>query len=334
MVGLLVLGLQGSPRKKGSSDYLLNAFMQALSALGADTHILDIPRMNIRPCIGCGYCEKKGFCVIDDDEMATSVYAKLRNADVVVAASPVFFYSVTAQLKVMIDRTQALWSRKYRFKLTDPLATTRKGFFLSMGGSQGKNLFTGVRLVTNYFFDAIQAAPSGGLTYPDIETRDDFSSVPNLQTEIDEAAKTLASALLKRQRVLVLGETNDIRSQMVTALIQYHAGTHFQVCTAGSLPAPEIHPDVIATMAEIGLDVAFRQTYSYESVRNFKPDHIITMSPHVQIPTKHQAKIWVWNLPDPYENTNIKIKELLVSIQKHVDDFHKNLKIQPGTVQK
>ena len=105
-VGLRVLGLQGSPHKKGSSDYLLNAFMQAVSDLGADVQVLDIPRMNIRPCIGCGYCEKKGVCVIDNDDMAADVYALLRSHEVIVAASPVFFYSVTAQLKAMIDRLQ------------------------------------------------------------------------------------------------------------------------------------------------------------------------------------------------------------------------------------
>ncbi len=318
-----VLGLQGSPRNKGSSDYLLTAFMQAVSDLGADVQVLDIPRMKIRPCIGCGYCEKKGVCVIDDDEMAASVYTKLKNAEVVVAASPVFFYSVTAQLKAMIDRSQTLWSRKYRFKLADPLATTRKGFFLSMGGSRGKNLFTCVQLVTNYFFDAIQATPSGNLTYPAIETRDDFHTLPKLQTDIDVAAKNLLSSLLKRQRLVVLGKRNDIRSQMAAALIQYLAGTRFQVLSAGSEPAQEVHPDVVSSMAEIGLDMAFRKPSSMESVQTFNPHQIISMSPDIQIPNKDQAQIWTWDLPDPYENTNIAIRELRESIQKNVDAFIK-----------
>jgi len=323
MVVLLVLGLQGSPKKKGSSDYLLTAFMQAVSDLGADVHILDIPRANIRPCIGCGHCEEKGVCVIDDDEMATSVYAKLRQAEVIVAASPVFFYSVTAQLKTMIDRTQALWSRKYRFKLVDPMSSTRKGFILSMGGSRGKNLFTCVKLVTNYFFDAIQAAPSGSLTYPAIETPDDFHTVPHLQSDIDDAAKNLLSALLARQRVLVLGQNNDIRSQMTAALIQYHAGTRFQVLSAGTESSQEINPEVLSTMAETGLDMAFRTPYSINSTRTVTPHHIIGMSSDIQIPAHRQARVWMWDLPDPHAEPTVPIQVLRQQIQDNVDDFIK-----------
>ncbi len=323
MVCVQVLGLQGSPRKKGSSDYLLNAFMKAISDLGADVKILNIPSMNISPCIGCGYCERKGVCVIDDDDMAAGVYTNLRDAEVVVAASPVFFYSVTAQLKALIDRTQALWSRKYRFKLADPLAPTRKGFFLSMGGSRGKSLFTGVQLVANYFFDAIQATPGGGLTYPAIEIRDDFNTLPNLKTDIAEAAKNLMSGLLGRNRVLVLGKKNDLRSQMTAALIQYRAGTRFQVCTAGSEPAREVHPDMVSTMAEIGLDMAFRQPSSIESIQAFNPDHIITMSPDIRIPADLQAQIWVWDLPDPHGDTKVSIQALRNQNYKKVDEFLK-----------
>ncbi len=323
MDGLYVLGLQGSPRKKGSSEYLLTAFMQVVSDLGADVEILDIPRMNVRPCIGCGYCEKKGVCVIDDDDMATGIYAKLRQAEVVVAASPIFFYSVTAQLKTMIDRSQAFWSRKYRFKLADPLSSTRKGFCLSMGGSSGKNLFTCVRLVTNYFFDAIQAVPSGSLTYPNIENRDDFNALPNLQTDITEAAKNLILPLLERPRILVLGKTNGIRSQVAAALIQFHAGSRFEVLSAGSDPAREISPDIVSTMAEIGLDMAFRQPQSMESAQAFNPDHVIRMSPDIQIPVNHQGQVWTWDLPDPHGDAHISNQTLRKLIQDKVDEFLK-----------
>ena len=116
---MLAIGLQGSPRKNGSTNYLLEHFMEELEAQGATTTIIDVPRRDIRPCRGCGFCEKKGFCVIDDDDMSKEIFGLLREAEIVVAASPVFFYSVTAQLKALIDRSQALWSRKYRFRFAD-----------------------------------------------------------------------------------------------------------------------------------------------------------------------------------------------------------------------
>jgi len=299
---MLVIGLQGSPKKNGSSDFLLKHFLAEVEKMGVDVQTLDIPRMNIRPCIGCGHCEKTGFCIIDDDDMSATVYPLLRKAQVVVAASPVFFYSVTSQLKALIDRTQALWSRKYRFRLSDPLSTTRKGFFLSMGGSRGKKLFDGIHLVATYFFDAIDADYSGSLTYPGIETASDFQKKPDLNLEISKTAHAVMSSLLARKRILFLGRHDDIRIRMARALIQHHAGSRFHVVATGNEPAQAIeelrsgqkasrpgqkpaltprhakhsrtaeptgdartvavHPGVMEAMAEIGIDMAFLQPQS------------------------------------------------------------------------
>ena len=88
---MLVLGLQGSPRKKGNTSYLLSTFMEEAAALGANTRLVDVTRKNILPCKELVVCEKKGFCPIDD-EMKHDIYPLLRAADVIVAASPVFFY--------------------------------------------------------------------------------------------------------------------------------------------------------------------------------------------------------------------------------------------------
>ena len=319
MVSMLVIGLQGSPRKKGSSDYLLKAFMTEVEKTGVEVQILDIARMNIRPCLGCGYCEKKGFCVIDDDDMAASVYPLLRQAQVVVASSPVFFYSVTAQLKALIDRTQALWSRKYRFRLSDPLSTTRKGFFLSMGGSRGKKLFDGIHLVATYFFDAIDADFNGSLTYPGIETSADFKNKPALGFEISKTAHALMSPLIERKRVLFLGKHDDIRTQMAGALTRYHAGSRFHVLTAGDEPAQAIHPGVVDAMAEIGIDMAFHQPSSRsKTIQEYRPDIIISMGNDIDIPAVPGAMTSVWNLPDPQHAPFELIVQLREQIRENV----------------
>ena len=116
---MLALGLQGSPRKKGNSDLLLAMFMDALQHRGAVTHTIEVTRRHIEACKELTVCEKKGFCPIDDD-MGREIYGLLRQADIIVAASPIFFYNVTAQLKALIDRCQTLWARKYVLKLKDP----------------------------------------------------------------------------------------------------------------------------------------------------------------------------------------------------------------------
>jgi multimeric flavodoxin WrbA/protein-tyrosine-phosphatase len=319
MVPMLVIGLQGSPKKKGSSDYLLKHFLKEVEKTGVEVQTLDIARMNIRPCIGCGHCEKKGFCVIDDDDMAVSVYPLLRKAQVVVAASPVFFYNVTSQLKALIDRTQALWSRKYRFRLSDPLSKTRKGFFLSMGGSRGKKLFDGIHLVATYFFDAIDAHVSGSLTYPGIETSADFQKIPDLDQMLCKTAHALMSPLLERKRILFLGKRDDIRIQMARALTQYHAGSKFHVVTSGTTPAQAIHPVVVEAMTEIGIDMAFLQSRSpSNAIQEYRPDIIVTMGNDIEIPAIPNVMTSVWNLPDFQHASSEQIGQLREQICENV----------------
>ena len=72
---MLVLGLQGSPRKKGNTHYLLSAVLDAAEGLGARTLKLEVARRNIQPCESYTVCEKKGVCPIKDD-MQREVYGK------------------------------------------------------------------------------------------------------------------------------------------------------------------------------------------------------------------------------------------------------------------
>ena len=108
---MLILGLQGSPRKGGNTDTFLASFLEKAGQAGAAVKTIQVARAGIVPCKGCGYCETHGTCVISDDPMSTEIFGLLRQADLVVAATPVFFYGISAQLKVLIDRCQTLWSR-------------------------------------------------------------------------------------------------------------------------------------------------------------------------------------------------------------------------------
>ena len=149
---MLVLGLQGSPRKKGNTNYLLSAFMEAVGKRGVQTHIVDVTQKNIEPCKEYVVCEKKGFCPINDD-VKDEIYPLMRRAEVVVIATPIFFYNMTAQLKAVIDRCQTFWARKYKLKLKDPGASMRRGFLLAVGAStKGKNLFDGLHLTARVLF--------------------------------------------------------------------------------------------------------------------------------------------------------------------------------------
>jgi multimeric flavodoxin WrbA len=198
---MLVLGFQGSPRKKGNTSFLLSTFMQAAESLGAQTRIIDVTQKNIIPCKEYVVCEKKGFCPIDDD-IKTEIYPLIRQAEVVVLASPIFFFNMTAQLKAVVDRCQLFWARKYKLKLTDPAKKTKRGFVLSVGASKGKNLFEGLQLTAKYFFDAIDARFEGSLTYREIEGPKDMSKHPKVRADVEKAAADLIRPLIGRKKIL------------------------------------------------------------------------------------------------------------------------------------
>jgi len=211
---MFVLGLQGSPRTKGNTSILLSTFLEEAQRIGAFTQRLDVARMNISPCLECGTCDEEGFCPVDDD--MEQVYPMLRQADIIVMATPIFFYGATAQLKALIDRSQALWSRKYVHKLVDPGRRWRRGFLLSLGATKGKNLFDGVTLTAKYFFDAVGASFDGSLTYRQIENAGEIAKHPSALKDAREKAGEIATPFLKRKKLLFVCTENACRSQMAS----------------------------------------------------------------------------------------------------------------------
>lgn len=102
-----VLILSGSPRKNGNSDILCDEFMRGATEAGNEAEKIRVAEKNVGYCRACYACKKSGKCVIDDD--MSDILQKMIDADVIVLASPVYFYSIDAQLKALIDRTVARW---------------------------------------------------------------------------------------------------------------------------------------------------------------------------------------------------------------------------------
>ncbi len=102
-----VLILSGSPRKNGNSDLLCDEFMKGTLESGNEVEKIRVAEKNIGFCRACYACKETGVCAIKDD--MAEVLQKMIDADVIVLASPVYFYSIDAQLKALIDRTVARW---------------------------------------------------------------------------------------------------------------------------------------------------------------------------------------------------------------------------------
>ena len=103
-----VLILSGSHRNGGNSDILCDEFMRGAIESGNETEKIRVAAKKIAPCYACYHCRDHGGACVQKDDMA-EVLQKMINADVLVLASPVYFYSIDAQLKAVIDRTVARW---------------------------------------------------------------------------------------------------------------------------------------------------------------------------------------------------------------------------------
>ena len=147
-----VLAIYGSPREEGNTDILMEEFTRGAQEAGAAVERVFLRKLKMTPCLEIYGCMETGQCVIRDDFQA--LYMQLAAARAIAVASPIFFYTVSAHTKIMIDRCQSAFVNKYCRK--DRISEImRPGIFLSVGATRGKQLFDGALLTMRYFFDAI-----------------------------------------------------------------------------------------------------------------------------------------------------------------------------------
>lgn len=317
---MFVLGLQGSPRAKGNTRILLSAFLDEVENLGGSVSTLNTTQMKVMPCLGCGVCERKGYCHQDDDMQAA--YPLLRKADLVVLATPIYFYGPTAQLKAFIDRSQALWSRKYALDLEDPGRKWRKGFLLAVGATKGKNLFDGTNLTAKYFFDAVGAGFEGTLGYRKVENVGDMDAHPTALAEAGAKAKELSASFLNRKKVLFVCRENACRSQMAAAFARQMAGDRFEVESAGSAPAETVNPMMEKVMVEKGIDMAYLKPSALSDLPDaWQPDILVSMGCEDTCPTFPGAVTEEWDLPDPSKESLDFMRNVRDQVEKRIRGF-------------
>jgi len=176
----------GSPRKNGNTEILAGAVINGIKEDGGKVEQVRLSKFNINPCVGCGSCEETGRCVIDDDMQ--KLYPRIDKADCVIIASPIYFYGVSAQTKLFIDRTQAMWSRKYVLKqsMKGDGSLKRFGIFISVAASRGKRVFDGAALTAQYCFDAMDINYGGKVVVPGIDRKGKMATA---HLELERARK-------------------------------------------------------------------------------------------------------------------------------------------------
>ncbi len=185
----------GSPRRKGNTALMLKKAIEGAKDAGAEVTEIVLRDKKLSPCLEIYGCRDTGKCVIKDD--FHEIADQMLESNGVMLASPIFFYSVSAHTKMLIDRCQSLWMKKYHIEKADRnnWIPKRKGLFISLGATNGKKLFDGPLLTVRYFFDVLDMELHKSLLYRGIDNEGEIMDYPGYLEEAYQAGKDLVEAV-------------------------------------------------------------------------------------------------------------------------------------------
>jgi len=189
-----VLAIAGSPRRHGNTETLLDQAIKGITEADREaegTKII-LNERTIKPCQSCGFCTKKGYCRFAESDDMGPIFEALEVSDRFIIAAPIFFANVSAQLKAMIDRCQAIWARKYLLDRPHP-NPDRRALFLCCGGFKHDRFFTCARQVIEAWCNVLDIKLSETLFYAGIDARHDIETHSTALAEAAAAGRTLVS---------------------------------------------------------------------------------------------------------------------------------------------
>ena len=190
-----IIAIYGSPRREGNTATLLKKAVEGARDGGAEVEEIVLRDLKMSPCLEIYGCKNAGECRLKDDFQTAR--DQILAAQGMMLASPVFFYTVSAHTKILMDRFQSLWVKKYWIDKSrkDQSSFRRQGLFIAVGATKGKKLFDGILLSLKYFFDVIDMDLWKALLYRGLDFEGDVLKFPEYLDEAYEAGKEFAKTL-------------------------------------------------------------------------------------------------------------------------------------------
>jgi len=193
-----MLAINGSPRKRGNTETVLNAFIEGAKEAGAKVTEIRLADLEYKNCRGCNGCHKNGVCVIKDD--LTPVFDQLMEADILVLASPIYSMSVTAEMKALIDRGQFLWAQKF---VTKTLSFDEKhlakhtGVYIGTSGQDLPHSFDSAFPVLRAFFNDSGFSYTENVLFPGMDQHGGAKGWPESLVEAKKRGKEIVMKMKK-----------------------------------------------------------------------------------------------------------------------------------------
>jgi putative NADPH-quinone reductase len=180
-MGYRVMGLLGSPLTEGNTARLLERALQGARDAGCETETIVVANLDFQPCMEMMYCREHGTCIMDDDMQG--MYAKFREFDSIILASPVMTMGIPGGLKSFMDRFQVFFMGKYVRKepqVRKELVPHRRGLYIGISGMNIPNVFDGAKLTVEAFFSIIDVKYWDELLVRDMDHIRDITTRPDL----------------------------------------------------------------------------------------------------------------------------------------------------------
>ena len=187
-----VLALFASPRTGGFSSRLHEILVERLEQAVAEVTSLRVSDLSVSPCTACAHCRTHYSCIINDD--MDMLYRLFRESDLISISSPVYFSSLPAGLKAIIERCQVFWEEKQR---GEAALSGKWGSLISSGGGDYPGMFTSSVLTLRHFFN------STGVMYNEdryifLKNTDSLAEMPDTTLKkVEELADFLMQRIYK-----------------------------------------------------------------------------------------------------------------------------------------
>lgn len=188
-----IIAFLGSPRKNGNTELLLKEAIKGIEDSGFTVQVFNLNLMSIRPCQNCGGCNNTGICVIEDEMQ--QIHRAIRTADRIILASPIFFFGLSAQSKIMIDRCQAIWCEKYLLKKPIPDGIYgRKGLLLLVAGMKKEIGINCAEATATAFFRTVSVSEHKTLSFMGVDSKGAILKHPTALKDTYEAGRELVNS--------------------------------------------------------------------------------------------------------------------------------------------
>ncbi len=188
---MTILALTASPRRNGNSEHLLASFLRGAAAEGWEAETIRLNDLNLRPCQACDGCAPTGRCIVQDDMQ--KLYPKIIDCKALVLATPLYFGSLSAQMKMFIDRFQCWWHAKYN--LDNPFIKPeeeRPAYFICVGALKKKEYGESAQKIAAVYFHIVNLKQHGSLCFRGYDEPGSIAEAPDALEEAFQAGITFS----------------------------------------------------------------------------------------------------------------------------------------------